>query len=134
LLQDASYAVVRASALALGATKAPSAFNDLSRLSQEPSWRGTVATSALQGLTVLGDKRAVPLALRLASSSETSVRRQALSLIGALGSEDPRSFPVISAAFIDARREGNSAISAAAGEALHLLGDPRGLALLHQAR
>jgi aminopeptidase N len=134
LLQDASYAVVRASALALGETKAHSAFDDLSRLSQEPSWRGTVATSALQGLTVLGDKRAVPLALRLASSSETSVRRQALSLIGALGSEDPRSFPVVSAAYIDARREGNSTISAAAGEALHLLGDPRGLVLLRDAR
>jgi aminopeptidase N len=134
LLQDASYAVVRASALALGATQAPSAFDQLSKLSQEPSWRGTVATSALQGLTVLGDKRAVPLALRLASSSETSVRRQALSLIGALGSGDPRSLPVISAAFIDARREGNSAISAAAGEALHSLGDPRGLALIHDSR
>jgi aminopeptidase N len=134
LLKDPSYAVVRASALALGATKVPSAFEQLSILSQEPSWRGTVATSALEGLTVLGDKRAVPLALRLASSSETSVRRQALSLIGALGSEDPRSFAVISTAFIDARREGDTTISAAAGEALHLLGDPRGVALLHEVR
>jgi aminopeptidase N len=134
LLEDPSYAVVRASALALGATKARSAFDHLSILSQEPSWHGTVTSSALQGLTVLGDKRAIPLALHLASSSETSVRRQALSLIGALGSEDPRSFAVISAAFIDARREGNSAVRAAAGEALNMLGDPRGFALLHDAR
>jgi aminopeptidase N len=132
LLKDPSYSVVRASALALGATKAPSAFDHLSNLSLEPSWRGTLATSALQGLTVLGDKRAVPIALRLVSSSDSSVRRQALSLIGALGSGDPRSVAVVSAVFHDARREGDGAISAAAGEALKRLRDPHGADFLHR--
>src|SRR5947209_586438 len=46
-LSDQSYGVVRAAALALGATKSPAAYDPLSKLLDEPSWRDSVRASGL---------------------------------------------------------------------------------------
>src|SRR5207244_3944247 len=64
LLNDQSYAVIRAAALALGQTKSAGAYDSLVKLIDAPSWRDTIRASALSGLAALGDKRALDLGLK----------------------------------------------------------------------
>src|SRR5205814_3083172 len=49
LLNDQSYSVVRASAVALGQTKGPAAYDALVKLIDQPSWRDAVRAAALNG-------------------------------------------------------------------------------------
>ena len=74
-LNDPSYAVIRAAALVLGETKSPDAYDALAKLLAAPSWRDTIKVSALNGLTALGDKRALDLALRDAYKSNPAAVR-----------------------------------------------------------
>src|SRR5438552_5555109 len=64
LLNDQSYAVIRAAAPALGQTKSPTAYDSLMKIIDAPSWRDTIRASALSGLAALGDKRALDPSLK----------------------------------------------------------------------
>jgi len=126
-----SYAVIRTAAEALGATRSPLAYENLSRLLAVPSWRDTIRISALNGLTVLGDGRGLAPALRFVGAGNSrSVRGAALKLLGATGKNDPRSFGVLTEALEQAVAGGEQQLSTEAAEGLTTLGDVRGLAVI----
>ncbi len=134
LLNDQSYGVIRAAALALGDSKSPAAYDALAKLLDTPSWRDQVRASALTGLANLGDKRALDLALRYAAAgNEPQVRGAGITLLAAVGRDDPRTFPLISQALLWSVDTLNFAVGSAAGEALVKLGDPRGIEVIEQA-
>jgi aminopeptidase N len=134
LLNDQSYGVVRAAALALGQTKGPMAYDPLAKLIGEPSWRDTIVASALDGLAALGDKRALEFGLKyFAPGNQTAVRINALGLLAAVGKGDPRTYPLISAALIESVERGNAgALAGAEAEALSAIGDARTLTLFQE--
>jgi aminopeptidase N len=132
-LNDPSYAVIRAAALALGESKSREAHEALGKLLAARSWRDTIKVSGLNGLTALGDRRALELALRYADKGNpATVRAAALRLVGATGNDDPRAFAILSEALREAFTKGDFAISSAAAEGLATLGDIRGLTLFEE--
>jgi aminopeptidase N len=134
LLNDQSYGVVRAAALALGQTKSPMAYDPLVKLIGEPSWRDTIVASAMDGLAALGDKRAIDFGFKyFAPGNQTAVRINALGLLAAVGKDDPRTYPLISAALTESVERGNAgALAGAEAEALSAIGDERALTLFQQ--
>jgi len=133
LLNDPSYAVIRAAAVAFGETKNPSVYNILAKLSDIPSWRDNIRASALNGLEALGDKRAVELGFKYsAPGNPDGVRASALGLLGATGKGDPRIFPLITAAFNEGFETRNFSLLFGAADALVALGDPQGLAVFQE--
>jgi aminopeptidase N len=133
LLADRSYAVIRAAAVALGQTKSPNAYEALSRLIDEPSWRDTIRASGLNGLAALGDKRALELGLKFyVAGNPNAVRIGALALLGSTGRDDPRVFPILSTLLTESLERRNFALFTGAGEAIVSLGDERGLAVFQQ--
>jgi aminopeptidase N len=133
LLADRSYAVIRAAAVALGQTKSPNAYEALSRLIDEPSWRDTIRASGINGLAALGDKRALDLGLKFyVAGNPNAVRIGALALLGSTGRDDPRVFPILSTLLTDSLERRNFALFTGAGEAIVSLGDERGLAVFQQ--
>ena len=134
LLNDESYGVLRAAALALGQTKSPAAYDPLAKLIGEPSWRDTIVASALDGLAALGDKRALDFGFKyFEPGNQTTVRINALGLLAAVGKDDPRTYPLISAALTESVDRGNpGALAGAEAEALSAIGDQRALTLFQQ--
>jgi aminopeptidase N len=133
LLDDQSYAVIRAAAPALGQTKSPAAFDSLIKLIDVPSWRDTIRASALSGLAALGDKRALDLGLKYyPAGNPVAVRSAALAVLGAVGTDDPRIFPILSATLTDAAEKRNFGLFFGAAEAIVSLGDERGLAVFQE--
>jgi len=133
LLDDQSYAVIRAAAVALGQTKTPEAYSALTKLLEGPSWRDTIKISALNGLVALGDKRALELALNyLAKGNSPTVKAAALKLIGATGKDDARAFPTLSEALKEAAIKEDFGLSVAAAEGIVALGDARGLPIFDE--
>jgi aminopeptidase N len=129
-LTDESYGVIRSAAVALGQTKDPSAYNSLSKLLETPSWRDNIRASALAGFAALGDKRALEIGLRFAQKgNQTQVRAAALRLVGVIGSEDPKVYPMIAENFSQALERSDFNLIFASAEALVSLADPRGLGL-----
>ena len=129
-LNDPSYAVIGEATRALGMTKSPGAYEALVKLIDMPSWRDNIKASALSGLGALGDKRALDLGFRyVAADNSAPVRAAALSILGATGKEDRRTFPLISGMLLQGADKGNFGQVAAASEALVTLGDQRGLAV-----
>lgn len=127
-LNDQSYAVIRVAALALGQTGSPDAYEALLKLTELPSWRDSIKVSALGGLAALGDKRAVDLAFRSAAvGNRSQVRGAALRLLGAVGKDDPRVFPMVSETIGSALDKADFGLTGASAEALVALGDARGL-------
>jgi len=134
-LNDQSYGVIRAAASALGDTKAPGAYEALTRLLEVASWRDNIKASALSGLRVLQDKRALESAFHYAEKGNLpSVRASALRLLGSLGKDNPKAFTLISETLTKAFEAGDFSLGVASAEALVGLGDPRGLAVLDQIR
>ena len=132
-LNDESYAVINEAARALGSTKSPTAYEALVKLIDTPSWRNNIKASALAGLAALGDRRALELGFRnVVAGNPPGVRAAALSILGATGKEDPRTFPLISDMLLQGADRGNFGQVAAASEALVSLGDQRGLAVFEQ--
>ena len=132
-LNDPSYAVIRAAAFAFGETKNPSAYNELTKLVDVPSWRETIRASALSGLEALGDKRALGLGFKYsAAGNPNGVRASALGLLGATGKDDPRTFALITATFNEGFERRNFALMFGAADALVGLGDERGLAVFQE--
>lgn len=133
LLNDQSYAVIRAAALALGQTQSPTAYDSLIKLIDAPSWRDTVRASALNGLAALGDKRALDLGLKYyVAGNPSAVRTAALAVLGAAGKDDPRVFPILSGTATDALEKRNFGLLFGAAEAMVSLGDERGLAVFQE--
>ena len=133
LLNDASYAVIRASALGLGQTKTPGAYDALAKLINTTSWRDNIRVSGLSGLAELQDKRAVDVALRYADKGNPGpLRAAALRLLGKVGGDNPNAFSLIAETLKKAFATSDSNLTPAAGEALVSLGDPRGLAILEE--
>jgi aminopeptidase N len=134
LLNDESYATVRAAALALGETKSPVAYDALAKLLEVSSWRDQIRASALTGLANLGDLRALDAGIRYAAGGNNpQVRAAALALLGEVGKNDPRTFALVSEALLRAISTNNTAITNAASETLIKLGDPRAVQVFEQA-
>jgi aminopeptidase N len=135
MLADRSYATTRAAALALGATKSKKAYDALRKLTFIDSWRDNIRASALNGLALLGDARALDLGLLYSKPDNTKeVRLAALALLGTVGRDDPRVFPIMSEAFIRAVSSGSTSATDAAAKALVDLGDPRAIQVFQQSR
>jgi aminopeptidase N len=133
LLNDQSYAVIKAAALALGQTRDSRAYEALSKLIGATSWRDNIRVSALSGMAELQDKRALDVALRYADTGNpVSLRAAALRLLGKVGGGNPKAFSLIAEAATKAFATGDFNLMPAAGEALVSLGDPRGLEVLEQ--
>jgi aminopeptidase N len=134
-LEDQSYASIRAAALGLGATKSPAAYDALTKLLQTPSWRDAIRAAGLGGLASLEDPRALETGFRYAAKeNRASVRAAAITLIGATGKTDQRSFPLISDALRKGVETSNFQLLAAAGNALVTLADPRGVDVFEEVR
>jgi aminopeptidase N len=130
LLNDQSYAVIKAAALALGQTKSSGAYDSLARLIEAPSWRDTIKASALNGLAALGDKRALELGIKYyAVGNRPAVRTAALGVLGATGKDDPRVFSILGTVLTEAAEKRNFPLFLGAAEAIVSLGDERGLPL-----
>jgi aminopeptidase N len=128
LLDDKSYAVIRAAAVALGQTRSPNAYDSLVKLVEMPSWRDTIRASALSGLAALVDKRGIDFGFKYyAAGNPAGVRSAALALLGVTGKDDPRTFPLISNALNEGYERRNFGLLSGAAEALISLGDERGL-------
>ncbi|MEO6392648.1 MAG: HEAT repeat domain-containing protein, partial [Pyrinomonadaceae bacterium] len=133
LLRDQSYAVITAAAKALGETKDPGAFDQLSKLIDSSSWRDTIRNAGLTGLAGLGDPRSLDIAIKYSAESYSSTTRAAaITLLGAAGKKDPRAFSLISAALIKYASPLNFNIATASARALVELGDQRGVAVFEQ--
>ncbi len=63
LLNDYSDRVINAAAIALGKSKSSKAFDALIQLKDKPSWKNQSLMHSMNGLTQLGDRRAVNIAL-----------------------------------------------------------------------
>ena len=125
---DQSYVVIRAASLALGQTKSAGAYDALVKQLDMPSWRDTIRTSALSGLVALGDPRALEIGLKYAAKGNNpQVRAAAIRLLGTIGKDDPRVFPLVAAEIERAVGQGDFALIAPSADALANLGDPRGL-------
>jgi len=133
LINEQSYAVIKAAALALGDTKSPEAYVALAKLLDQPSWRGNIRASALSGLGELRDKRSLDVALRYAvAGNANQVRAAALRLLGRVGGDEPSAFKLIAEAAGKAFESDDYNLAIAAGDALVSLGDPKGLPVLEQ--
>jgi aminopeptidase N len=134
-LDDQSYASIRAAALGLGSSKSPAAYDALTKLLQTPSWRDAIRAAGLNGLASLADARALETGFRYAAKeNRTNVRAAAITLIGATGKADQRSFPLISDALRKGAETSNFQLLASAGNALVTLGDPRGVDVFEEVR
>lgn len=127
-LNDKSYAVIDGAAVALGETKNPKAYDALSKLLNQPSWKGRVQTAGLRGIAALGDKRALDLGLKYANDKTQSsgVRSAALGVVAASGKGDPRAFPLIFAAFKSALAANEFQRLIESTQSIIKLADPRG--------
>lgn len=103
------------------------------KLIDSPSWRETIRASGLSGLAALGDKRALDLGFKyFAAGNPNGVRAAAIGLLGATGKDDPRTFPLISAALTEGLERRNFALFFGEAEALVALGDERGLTVFQE--
>jgi aminopeptidase N len=133
LLNDRSYAVIRASASALGQTRSAAAYDALVKLIDQPSWRDTIRASSLSGLAALGDKRALELGIKYYAAGNTGgVRAAALSLLGSTGKDDPRVLPILTGVLNEGLERHSFQLISAAGEAMIALGDERAISTLEE--
>ncbi|HEX8263960.1 MAG TPA: M1 family aminopeptidase [Pyrinomonadaceae bacterium] len=126
-LNDRSYAVIEAAANALGATKTPTAYDQLSKLLDQNSWRDRVRVAALSGLTGTGDKRAMEIGFRYNDKSfAPNVRTAALGVLAETGKGDQRIFPLVFDSFKKSLESSDFNGIFTGLVSLIKLGDPRG--------
>jgi len=130
-IKDQSYAVVGEAARALGQTKSADAYAALVKLTDAESWHDTIKASGLAGLAALGDKQALELGFRFVGvGNQPAVRAAALSILAAVGKDDPRTFPLVSDVLKGALEKGSFTQVRAGIEALVALRDPRAVDVL----
>ncbi len=127
-LKDQSYFVVDQAALALGNTKDDRAFNSLTKLLGEKSWKNKIEISALNGLAALADKRSLEIGIKYAGDKTlpSNSRTAALTVVGATGKGDSRAFPLIFDSFKTALANNSFQGINNSIQAIIKLGDPRG--------
>jgi aminopeptidase N len=134
LLNDQSYATISAAANALGDTKSPAAYEALVKLLDTSSWHDQIRAYGLSGLARLEDKRALELGIRYAAGGNwPQVQAAAIRVLGAVGKDDPRAFPIVSEAFRQSVTTFNFQLANASGDALVKLGDPRGIDVIEES-
>ena len=127
-LNDRSYNVIDNASAALAVTKAPTAYDSLSKLLNEQSWKGRIQVAGLNALAELGDKRAFDAAFNLTQDKNTppNIRTAAGSVVGATGKGDPRAYPLIFGEFKHAYDTNNIQGIIGGMQALIKIADPRG--------
>lgn len=115
-LNDSSERVVNSAAIALGKSKSSSAYDNLIKLIEKPSWKNQSLISALYALTQLKDERAQAIALAAATNSvaphwtlATPVwdhRLAAINTLVAIGKDDSV-YPFLKSLFLQAIQEDN---------------------------
>jgi hypothetical protein len=82
----------------------------------------------------LQSRRSLDIALKYsASGNSDQVQAAAITILAAVGKNDPRVFPLISAALLKSVSPFNAALFGASGRALVELGDQRGVEVFEQA-
>ncbi|HVE58088.1 MAG TPA: M1 family aminopeptidase, partial [Pyrinomonadaceae bacterium] len=95
-LNDQSYGVIDASTIALARTKDTRGFDLFVKLTETPSWKDRIRIAGLQGLAVLGDKKAVDIGFKYNDKSYSNqVRLNALNVLAASGKGDSRIYPLL---------------------------------------
>lgn len=127
-LNDRSYAVIDSAAVALGYTKNAKAFDALSKLLDQPSWKGRIQAAGLNGLAALEDKRSLELGFKYAADKTVSsnVRNTALTIVASTGKGDARAFPLIFEAFKKSLDSGDFNGLFSSIQSFIKLADPRG--------
>ena len=132
---DASYHVVKRAAHALGLSHSPRAYEVLLRLLGQNSWNDTLRESALQGLILFADRRALDLAFQYAAAGRPVRSRTAAFILLATvakgnASATDRAVDLLTAAL---REPSGPYIFRYAAAAIERLGDKRAIAALEEA-
>ena len=99
-LNDQSYAVIDAAASSLARTGDANAYGALIKLTETASWKDRLRLAGLQGLSVLGDSRAVETGFKYTEKTYPSaVRSAALNVLAASGKGDARIYPMLLESF-----------------------------------
>jgi aminopeptidase N len=99
-LGDRSYGVIDAAAASLARTNDAAAFDALLKLTETASWKDRVRLAGLQGLSFLGDKRALDLGFKYTDKTYSpAVRSAALNVLAASGKGDARIYPLLLESF-----------------------------------
>lgn len=95
--EDQSYAVIDKASAALARVAGKKAFERLTQLAAQTSWRGRVESAGFEALADIEDKRALEQAIKTAQDKTRplNVRFAALKVVGSVGKGDPRAFPLI---------------------------------------
>ncbi len=129
---DPSLFVEATAAAALGAVRAPGAFETLAHaLATKESWIETIRMGCVRGLAALGDERAVPLLLeRLAPREAMRLRSAAAGALAVLGRRLVQR-EAVREALVDLLGDASFPVVSNAIVALRVLGDERALGALH---
>jgi aminopeptidase N len=127
-LSDRSYTVIDQASLALARSKAPTAYDAISKLVGMQSWKGRIQMAGLNALAELGDKRAFDSAYNLTQDKNVpvNVRTAAGVVVGVTGKGDSRAFPLVFDQFKKAYDSGNVGNLINSIQALIKVADPRG--------
>lgn len=96
-LEDQSYAVIDKASAGLARVAGKKAFERLTQLAAQTSWRGRVESAGFEALADIEDKRALEQAIKTVEDKTRplNVRFAALKVVGSVGKGDPRAFPLI---------------------------------------
>ena len=95
-LNDRSYGVIDAATIALARTKDARTYDLLAKLVETNSWKDRLRIAGLQGLAVLGDKRALDSGFKYYDKAYSNqVRTNALNVLAATGKGDARVYPLL---------------------------------------
>jgi aminopeptidase N len=126
-LNERSYGVIDAAAVSLARTGDSRAYDALVKLTANDSWRDRVRLSGLQGLAILGDKRAVDLGFKYMDKTyPANVRATALNVLAASGKGDARIYPLLLEGFKKSLENNNFQGVFSALQGFVRLADPRG--------
>lgn len=126
-LNDRSYGVIDSAAQALAQTQDERGYQELVKLLETPSWKDRVRIAGLNGLSVLGDKRALDLGFKYNDKSYSpAVRSIALNVLAASGKGDPRIYPLLLENFKKSLENNNFQGIFGGFQGFIRLADPRG--------
>ncbi len=127
-LEDPSYDVIDAAAMALGSSGAEGSFESLAPLLTQESWNNRIQAAGILGLTELKDGRVLDRAFLIvtAKNPDKNLIDVSLVAISRLGKKDPRAFPLISKNILAAAKEKDYGSLFARLGGLIELADPRG--------
>ncbi len=95
-LNDRSYGVIDSASFALARTKDARAFDALAKLAETSSWKDRIRIAGLNGLAILGDKKAIAIGFKFNDTAYSRrVRSSALGVLAASGKGDERIFPLL---------------------------------------